>query len=94
MASNADVINAFAIGSMDEVHAENLFVEAGVLYSYGKHWPLAVWKDGSIHINQTKRSVSSSKHVKLLTTTLSMDGTSYRMIELDEIKQMLQDMGK
>lgn len=32
------------------------------LYSYGAHWPLAAWRNGQLHINDVRYSVTTSKH--------------------------------
>jgi hypothetical protein len=33
-----------------------------VLYSYGKHWPVAAWINGQLHINDDRYGVTTSKH--------------------------------
>ena len=43
MVSNADVARAFA--SKQKLKAGNMFSTGRVVYSYGEHWPIAVWVD-------------------------------------------------
>lgn len=48
-----------------------MFVENGVLYSYGYHFPLACWaNDNLVLLNTSRYSVSTSKHRRIVRDAL------------------------
>ena len=66
--SNAKVAEAFAAG-VPEARGSSMFTEvddAGrlVVYSYGRHFPIAYWERGMqrVVLNTAGRSVTTSKH--------------------------------
>lgn len=44
----------------------NLFVENGVLFSHGRHWPLARKCGTLVHVNQEHSLVSTNHHATLV----------------------------
>lgn len=71
--TNQQLIESFVEGA-DSGHANNLFIEGDVLYSYGHHFPLAYRTyDGESTIfivNIDKYSVTTSRHQSLLRSRL------------------------
>jgi hypothetical protein len=58
------------------IYAANKLSEVSynyVVYSYGEHWPLAVYEDatGMWYVNKDKRSVTTSKHLSLVQRGIS-----------------------
>jgi hypothetical protein len=80
MATNEQVISDFVSGK--ENRTENIFSEGLaakdiiVLYSYGRHFPLAIrLSDGHMIMNIDKYSVTTSKHQSKLRSFLSNSAT-------------------
>lgn len=53
----------------------NVFSEDSAIFSYGDHFPMALKNDdGSITVNQEKRSITTAKHLTMLRNSLSDAG--------------------
>jgi hypothetical protein len=64
---------AFLAGK--DFNKNNIIVQNGTIYSYGRHFPMAVKLDnGAIVVNTEKYSVTTSKHQRALFDTLSAAG--------------------
>jgi len=61
MFSNADVCERFREGKRTG-EAHNLFIEGNVLYSFGRHYPLAIRFSDGWAINTEGYSQSTSRH--------------------------------
>lgn len=75
--SNAGVAEAFAAGVPD-ARGSSMFTEldhAGrlVVYSYGRHFPIAYWERGmsGLVINTADRSVTTSRHKAMVARAVS-----------------------
>ena len=68
---NSDVVQMFLDGSGGRT--ANLYIDGNVLYSYGKHFPLAVRKGNTIYVNVDKYSQTTSCHQGLLRRGLLHD---------------------
>ncbi len=88
--SNEDVINAF-LGSGEDIRSLTLILEDGVLYSYGKHWPIAVWNAGTVYVNKERRSATSSKHYDLITQASVSAGKKTSVITLNMLTEMIRN---
>lgn len=65
--THEEVINAFVNGHTHPYEGANVFAAGDVLYSYGKHFALAVrTPQGVLVINGDKYSVSTSKHQSIV----------------------------
>ncbi len=53
---------AFAQGRPAKNSNGQLFTDGHTVYSYGHHWPIAAWRNGELHINDGRYSVTTSKH--------------------------------
>jgi hypothetical protein len=52
--------------------ASSVYLEGGVIYSYGEHFPMAVWLlDGTCAVNEDKYSVTTGKHMSNLHSAIS-----------------------
>ena len=92
MPTNAQNIEEFVQGRENSAETgSNLYVENYIIYSYGPHWPLAMWKDGVAYVNSDKRSKTSSRHLSQLNSALHLAGKSVRMLSLEELKQMIKE---
>ena len=58
--SNSEVCHVFASQTQDEGRSHTVFFEDGVLYSYGRHFPMAVFSEDNKTVYFTTRSYSSS----------------------------------
>ena len=63
--NNHDVARAFVRGEK-EAQGSHMFIENGVLYSYGHHFPMAMHKGNKIVVNIDRYSNSTSKHQSYL----------------------------
>lgn len=91
MATNDQVITHFIMQSSEPIDGSSLFVQDGVLYSYGTHWPLAVWDTANdcVWLNSTKRSVTSSRHLNLVTAALTQHNIKFTMKHVNELKELI-----
>jgi len=65
------IINDFLSGKKDLSGLKNhynkrLFIESGILYSYGYHYPLGIFKSNILLINNSGYSTTTQKHISLL----------------------------
>jgi hypothetical protein len=44
---------------------KNLYIKDNILYSYGEHYPLAYKEDNYIYLNNSKYSVTTTRHMNL-----------------------------
>lgn len=54
-------------------NASNMFFIDNVIYSYGRHFPIAVLKDGLVLFTTRNYSVSTSKHISLVHRAIPSD---------------------
>lgn len=64
--SNEDVVKAYINKKVDYGRSGNIFFEGDVLYSYGKHFPMAVRKEDFYVVNADKYSATTGKHQGIL----------------------------
>jgi hypothetical protein len=90
MKSNSEVARLFSLGLKGR--NRNMFIEGNVIYSYGMHFPIAVRGDGVAIINNSKWSVSTSRHQNLVKHFLKERG--YILIEytIFEIKRFIEEL--
>lgn len=91
MPTNPQVADHFVSKDTGDLYGSNLFVQGDVLYSFGLHWPIAVRQGDVVVINATKRSKSSTVHVGLITSALTLAGQAFRMSTMDEVKQIIKE---
>lgn len=84
--TNKEVCEAFVDGTRNTDPKKNLYIARGVLYSYGEHWPLAIWHDGYIYLNCARYSVTTGKHRSQVIAAL--DGREYVGATLEQMKQL------
>ena len=63
--TNRDVAGAFIDGAM-AARGNNMYIDNGVLYSYGPHFPMALMRRGKVYYNIDKYSCTTSKHQSYL----------------------------
>lgn len=52
-----------------------LFTDGRTIWSYGSHWPLAMWgRDGKLYMNADRYSVTTSKHRSFVINGLTSTG--------------------
>lgn len=61
--SNTELTKAFNEQRQHFAKANSIYFEGNVLYSYGKHYPLAIIQDSYVLINDTGYSVTTGKHI-------------------------------
>ena len=63
--------------------ATSVFLENGIIYSWGTHFPMGIWlADGSCAVNSDKYSCSTSKHQSYLHGVLSGRDKKYFPTEI------------
>lgn len=94
--NNKEVAKAFAEGKQ-EASAEHLFINGGVIYSYGGHFPLAMWLDypNVVLVNDDRYSNTTSRHKSLVISAIL---NINRMVEIvgvstQQFKEELEVMG-
>lgn len=92
--SNTELIETFNKQSQSYGKANSLFFEDNMLYSYGRHYPLALFiEPNTILINDTGYSVTTGKHIRI-----AKDATSKRKqiltseIELGQVLQQFEQL--
>lgn len=92
--SNTELIEIFKKQSQSFGKANSLFFENDTLYSYGRHYPLALFvKPDTVLINDVGYSVTTSKHIRI-----AKDATSKRKqiltseIELGQVLQQFEQL--
>lgn len=83
--NNFDTCKAFVAGAKSG-KGSNLFFEDGVIYSYGRHFPMARFVGDTIVMHKEKYSQSTSKHQSYLRRAIEYGGRDY--IYVDTIKEM------
>jgi len=69
MLNNTEVAQAFARGERN-AKGNNMFVEDGVVYSWGTHFPIAVWCGNQCLFNSDGYSSSTGRHKNLVWTAI------------------------
>ena len=60
--TNFDVAHRFASGEFDHAEADNFYFRGNIIYSYGRHFPVAIKYAGRLLFNEHRYSVTTSKH--------------------------------
>jgi hypothetical protein len=94
--TNEEFINTHIDNPYTDLSEGNLLVSEGVLYSYGKHWPLCIWTQDSegnpvANINTERRSMTSTKHANLAMRCVHQAGYVVRTCSLAEMQQLLKE---
>ena len=55
--------DAYVANPEKSICGSNMMVFDGVIYSYGKHCPIAVHRDGKFYVNSTSSSKTTNRHV-------------------------------
>jgi hypothetical protein len=83
--TNLQTIRAFlANPNRDVTNAKgSILARDGILYSYGRHYPLAWFAaDGALEVNTRKVSVTTSQHSSRVAGTAAVDGFEVRQVEV------------
>ena len=95
---NSEVARTFVNGGVDK--GSNMFIEqitdnCTAIYSYGKHFPMAVriieFGQPKYFVNMDKYSISTSKHQSYVSGELSTRDTIN--LSTSELKKLISDMG-
>lgn len=89
MSTNSQAVEHFINKESGDLSGENVLVNAGTLYSYGLHWPLAAWNGDEVWVNGDRRSQKSTIHVGLITQALTKAGLTFRMCGLKDLKELI-----
>ena len=94
MLTNEEIVTQFVTKASKDAKSSGMIYMNGVLYSYGTHWPLAIWTsfDGinGVYVNMTKRSITTQRHVNLVTKALTQADVAFRMQEIQVMKGLLE----
>jgi len=95
MLANKEVVDQFVAKASEDAESSGMIYKNGVLYSYGFHWPLAIWTsfDGieGVYVNMTKRSITTQRHVNLVTRALTQADIAFRMQEIQVLKGLVNE---
>ena len=84
--TNKEIISAFLAGST-EGWSHSMFIEGNVLYSYSRHWPIAVRSYvGRVFINSDKYSTTTSKQTTQLTNEAKRRDCKIDFCTLEQMK--------
>lgn len=67
----AGCAHAWAHGHYREGHASNFFFDGPVIYSYGRHFPIAYLNGHTVFFTLKKRSVSTTGHKNIVLSAIS-----------------------
>lgn len=88
--NNRGVAAAFA-RHQEAVNSNGQFFSTGrVLYSYGSHWPVAVWAEDGLHLNDARYSPTTSKHRSFAIGGLIREGVNLENVIHHNSTQELQ----
>lgn len=68
--SNIELTKAFNEQRQHFAKANSIYFEGNILYSYGKHYPLAIIQDSYVLINDTGYSPTTGKHIGIAQSCL------------------------
>ena len=95
MLTNEEIVTQFVTKASEDAKSSGMIYMNGVLYSYGTHWPLAIWTsfDGinGVYVNMTKRSITTQRHVNLVAKALTQADIAFRMQEIQMMKGLLNE---
>ena len=95
MLTNEEIVTQFVTKASEDAKSSGMIYMNGVLYSYGTHWPLAIWTsfDGinGVYVNMTKRSITTQRHVNLVTKALTQADIAFRMQEVQVLKEIINE---
>ena len=95
MLTNEEIVAQFVTKASEDAKSSGMIYMNGVLYSYGPHWPLAIWTsfDGisGVYVNMTKRSITTQRNVNLVTKALTQADIAFRMQEIQVMKGLLDE---
>ena len=97
MATNKDVCEAFVAGRRARTSRGVMYVsEAGVLYSFGSHFPLAVKTTKGAAVNLQHYSSRTSRHQSVIQGVLRDKGVEYGVFNMGDMINMarLAEAGK
>lgn len=63
----------------------SVYSRHGVIYSYGEHYPLAIFAGGKVFVNATKYSTTTTRHKYHLKNALSQNGILYSEITIQDM---------
>lgn len=69
--SNTEITKAFNEQRQHFAKANSIYFEGNILYSYGKHYPLAIIQDTYVLINDTGYSPTTGKHIRIAQSYLN-----------------------
>jgi len=79
---NRGVARAFARQQAATNSNNQFYSPDGVtLYSYGAHWPIAVWHKGVCYFHRERHSVTTSKHTSLARGAAAMARIPWSTVE-------------
>lgn len=59
-------------------HGGQMYCKGNVIYSYGEHFPLALFTSEGVFVNIDKHSATTSKHQGLVKYELASQGIEYK----------------
>lgn len=91
MSSDQEAIISYFDGD-GSVRSDTFFTEDGVLYAYGKHWPMALMTETDVYINIEKRSAKSPALVSAVSNALSSSKTTLpvKQVKLSGMREVVE----
>lgn len=87
MVTNRTVAKAFV--EKREARAKHLFTDGKTIWSYGRHFPIAVWNENGIAFITTDRySKTTSRHHSYIRQALAAEGIQAEPAGLQRIKEI------
>lgn len=86
--NNKQIAQAWINGSQ-KANGSHFFIEDGVIYSYGRHFPVAFkLKDGTIFLNKDGYSQSTTRHKNLIKEQLKYNSNVYQ-VTTQQLKDLI-----
>jgi len=64
---------------------QSVFCHSGTIYSYGPHYPLAIFDGNKVYVNNTRYSNTTTRHKYHLVRALVEHGIPYQEISLKDM---------
>lgn len=93
MAAHGDVAIAFMKQEKKRLTGSAMFFEGNVIYSWGRHFPIACWVNENVilfNVDGWRNSVSTQKHTGLVDYAVSTGSAMVVEVDLNTIQSFLR----
>ncbi len=90
--TNRELAQAFAKGATSGRNSnDTIFIDGNVIYSYGRHWPIALRQGNRAFINNDRYGMTTSKHTGLVSGRLAVEGFQITRVSKAELNELINN---